>query len=363
MTTRLMEKEMTARIRVLVIEDSLTVRKRLEQAIDADPELVCCGTAQDGVEAIALCQTMKPDVVSLDIVLPRMSGLSVTEFVMAHCPTPILIVSSSMNRGDVFKTYDALAAGAVDVLEKPGPESDERAWSASYTSRLKLLSRIPVVTRHARRLSEVRHRPAAAVPDPANPASELKAIAIGASTGGPGALIEIFRGLRAKFPIPILLTLHLARGFTTHFDQWLGGETNQRVRFAKDGERLPPQGPDAGIFVAPPSSHLVVAGGRLKLTYSAPRHSCIPSVDELFESVARELGPRSVGCLLTGMGTDGASGLLEMRAAGAQTYAQDEASSVIFGMPRAAIELGAASGVLPLGGFASMLNRLIPKSE
>ncbi|MCH9732075.1 MAG: chemotaxis-specific protein-glutamate methyltransferase CheB [Actinomycetia bacterium] len=354
---------MNARIRVLVIEDSLTVRKRLEQAIDADPELICCGTAQDGVEAIALCQTLRPDVVSLDIVLPGMSGLSVTEFVMAHCPTPILIVSSEANRGDAFKTYDALAAGAVDVLEKPRPESDERTWSAAYTSRLRLLSRIPVVTRHARRRPAVRHPAAEDVLGAANPASRPRAIAIGTSTGGPAALIQLFNGLRPKFPIPILLTVHLARGFTTVFDEWLSGETSQRVRFARDGEPLPPRGPDAKIFVAPPSSHLVVEGGRLKLTYSPPRHSCIPSVDELFDSVARELGPHAVGCLLTGMGTDGATGLLAMRTAGAQTYAQDEKSSVIFGMPRAAIELNAAREVLPLNGFAPMLNRLIETGE
>ncbi|MBI3271901.1 MAG: chemotaxis-specific protein-glutamate methyltransferase CheB [Planctomycetes bacterium] len=359
------------KIRALVAEDSVTVRKRLVEVLGADPELEVVGEAEDGRQAIELCKSLRPDVVTLDMMLPIMSGLAATEYIMAYFPTPILIVSSSTNRGELFRTYEALAAGAVDVLEKPlGNELDDD-WERKLVSTVKLVSRIKVITHPRARLAEsVRARyagdAAGARAEPASaPGSSAgvpgwpqrgrpRLIAIGASTGGPGALLEILRELDAGFPLPILLVLHIGTAFGTALAEWLDGQSSLPVAFAVDGEPLPAAGVGR-VIMAPPDRHLVLRQGRLRLTSEPLRHSCRPSVDELFESVARELGSASAACLLTGMGRDGADGLLAIHRAGGVTLAQDEATCVVFGMPREAILLGAAGRVLPLPQIAPSL--------
>jgi two-component system chemotaxis response regulator CheB len=351
-----------AKIRVLVVEDSLTVRKRMLEVLAADPEIEIVGEADDGKRGIELCQHLRPDVVTLDMILPVMSGLAVTEFIMAYCPTPILIVSASTNRGDLFKTYEALAAGALDVLDKPqGNELDE-AWEQKLVVTVKLLSRIRVITHPRDRLVTLGQPPAsllhAAQQRQAPPrAGRLRAVAIGVSTGGPGALIEILHGLPHGFPLPILLVIHISKLFTPAFADWLDGQSSFRVGYAVDGQPLPPCG-EGRVLMASPDSHLVLRQGKLRLTQDPERHSCRPSVDVLFESMAQELGAECAACLLTGMGKDGAEGLLAIRRAGGRTIAQDEATSVVFGMPREAILLGAAEQVLPLDKIAPALGAL-----
>jgi two-component system chemotaxis response regulator CheB len=338
-------------IRVLVVEDSVTVRKHIVEVLSADPDLVVIGEAEDGKSAIELIRALRPDVVTLDMMLPVMSGVAVTEYVMAFCPTPILIVSSSTNRGELFKTYDALAAGAVDVLEKPREDVPDEVWARALRSAVKLVSRIKVIThiRGRRALSPLVDR---AVRAGASPAPKL--IAIGASTGGPAAVVQIFRELPSTFPVPILLTVHIGEPFGAAFADWLDSLSNLRVRCAVDREAVPSVG-QPGILMAPPGRHLVAHKGLLRLTRDPERHSCRPSVDVLFESLAVELGAPSVGLLLTGMGRDGAAGLLAMRRAGALTIAQDEATSVVFGMPREAIAIGGAERILPLQDMAAAI--------
>lgn len=344
-----------AKIRVLVVEDSLTIRKRMLEVLAADPDLEIVGEAENGRSGIELCRTLRPDVVTLDMMLPVMSGLAATEFIMAYCPTPILIVSASTNRGELFKTYEALAAGALDVLDKPlGNELDD-GWERKLVSTVKLLARIKVITHPRARLSPM--GPAAS-PAPADNAptreGRLRAVAIGVSTGGPAALVEILRGLPRDFPLPILVVIHIGKLFAPAFAEWLDGQSPFRVAYATDGEALPPFG--AGrVLMASPDSHLVVREGKLRFTQDPERHSCRPSVDVLFDSVARELGPRGAACLLTGMGKDGAEGLLAIRRAGGRTIAQDEVTSIVFGMPREAILLGAAEQVVPLEKMAAAL--------
>jgi two-component system chemotaxis response regulator CheB len=183
------------------------------------------------------------------------------------------------------------------------------------------------------------------VPDATN---RLRVVALGASTGGPGALREVLRQLPASFPLPVVIVMHIGEPFGAMIAEWLNSQSALTVRPARHEEPLPPPGQGV-VLLAPPDHHLVLAEGRLHLSRAPERHSCRPSVDVLFESIAREVGDQALGCLLTGMGRDGAAGLLAMRQAGARTIAQDEATSVVFGMPREAIQLGAAQAVLPIG--------------
>ena len=341
--------------RVLVVDDSVTVRKHLVEVPNSDVELEVVGEAEDGKRAIELCQVLRPDVITLDMVLPVMSGVAVTEYVMAYCPTPILVVSASMNRGELHKTYDALAAGAVDVLEKPPAEGPDGVWERGLVKSVKTVSRIRVITHIRGRLSMARPTTPVSVDLPgANGSTPKKLIAIGGSTGSPGAMAEILRRLPGDFPIPILLVIHIGNAFSVAFAEWLDGLSDLRVRYAVDGEPVPALG-QSGAYMAPPGFHLIVQGGRLRLTRDPERNSCRPSVDVLFESLANEKGKETVACLLTGMGRDGATGLLSLRHAGALTIAQDEASSVIFGMPREAIRIGGAERVLSLDQIATAL--------
>jgi two-component system chemotaxis response regulator CheB len=349
--------------RVLVVDDSLTARKHLVEVLSADPELEVAGEAEDGKSAIELCRTLRPDVITLDMMLPIMSGVAVTEYVMAYCPTPILIVSASTNRGELYKTYDALAAGAVDVFEKPSGKDPDGVWERGLVSSVKTVSRIRVITHIRGRLGPLGR--AAAHPTGftnSNGSVPKSLIAIGGSTGGPAAIVEILRGLPAGFPIPILLVIHIGEPFSAAFAEWLDGLSTLRVRYANDGEDLPLVG-QTGMVMARPRFHLTVQRGKLRLTCDPERNSCRPSVDVLFESLAKELGSQTAACVLTGMGRDGAAGLLALRHAGALTIAQDEASSVVFGMPREAIQMGAADRVLPLDQIAPALAAVAREAE
>jgi len=351
------------KIRVLVVDDSLTARKHLVEVLRADPELEVAGEAEDGKRAIELCRTLRPDVITLDMMLPLMSGVAVTEYVMAYSPTPILIVSSSTNRGELYKTYDALAAGAVDVFEKPTGNVPDGVWERGLVSKVKIVSRIRVITHIRGKLGSSGRTLADPVGfETSDSATRKSVIAIGGSTGGPAAIVEILRGLPPGFPIPILLVIHIGDLFSATFAEWLDGQSTLRVRYARDGETLPALG-QAGVVMAPSGLHLVVQRGKLRLTSDRERNSCRPSVDVLFESLAKELGGETAACLLTGMGRDGAAGLLALRHAGALTIAQDEASSVVFGMPGEAVEMGAVDRVLPLDQIAAALTAVAFETE
>jgi len=345
------------KLRVLVVEDSLTVRGRLREILADDPAIEVIGEAGDGKSAIELCLAHRPDAITMDMMLPVMSGLAATEYIMAHCPTPILVVSASTNRGELFKTYDALAAGAVDVLDKPVGDGSDAVWERKFIAALKMVARIRVITHPRARLGTMGQQHPRLAPVRQAPAgSAFQLVAIGASTGGPGAIVEVLRGLPPDFTLPVLLVLHINEPFGTAFADWLDGQTARRVAYAGDGE---PVAAVAGrVAMAPPDQHLSVRDGRLRLTREPERHSCRPSVDVLFESIAQEYGAAGVACLLTGMGRDGATGLLKIREAGGMTFAQDEATSIVYGMPREAALLGAACRILALGEIAPALSAL-----
>jgi two-component system chemotaxis response regulator CheB len=348
-----------SKTRVLVVEDSVTVRKRLVGILASDPQIELVGEAEDGKRAIEICQQCRPDVVTMDMMLPVMSGLAATEYIMAHCPTPILVVSASINRGELFKIYEALAAGAVDVLEKPTGTEPDGDWESRFLSTVKLVARIRVITHPRARLAGLRGRvPEAASPlrDVPRPEQKYDLVAIGASTGGPGAIVEILRGLPAAFRLPILFVLHINEPFGAAFAEWLDAQTGRRVAHAQDGALV--SSATGRVVMAPGGRHLAVRDRRLRLTLDPERNSCRPSVDVLFESVAAEYSATAAACLLTGMGKDGASGLLKIRAAGGLTIAQDESTSVIYGMPREAATLEAAGEILRIGEIAPRLASL-----
>jgi two-component system chemotaxis response regulator CheB len=237
----------------------------------------------------------------------------------------------------------------------------EGEWEKKYLSLIKLVSRIRVITHLRARWGGVSRHPAGlAVPVPESAKEEggYALVAIGASTGGPAAIVEILHSLPSSFKLPILFVLHINEPFGTAFADWLDGQTSRRVAFARDG--APVASASGQVVMAPPGQHLIVHRGQFRLTSGPERHSCRPSVDVLFESVAHEFGPIAAACLLTGMGRDGAHGLLKVRQAGGLTIAQDEATSVVHGMPREAILLGAAGRVLSLADIGPQIALLRP---
>jgi len=340
------------RVRVLVVEDSLTVRMHLCDLLQADPAFDLVGQAEDGKQAIELCLALRPDVISLDMMMPVMSGLAATEYIMAYCPTPILVVSSSVNRGELFRTYEALAAGALDVIEKPHPGQER--WDQHYLSMLKLVARIKVITHmRGRRAASGPSAPAAAV-TPQAAQQRLRLVAIGASTGGARALVDVLGALPGDFPLPLLVVIHIAEPFGRAFVDWLDDHCALEVRLAQHGQPVPAR----GVVLAAPGLHLQLRAGRQVCERGPERLSCRPSVDVLFESVAQEYGAGAAAVLLTGMGQDGARGMLALRQAGGLTIAQDEASCVVYGMPREAALLGAAQRILPLAEIGPALAAL-----
>jgi two-component system, chemotaxis family, protein-glutamate methylesterase/glutaminase len=359
------------KLRVLLVEDSLTIRRRFCEILSADPELEVVGEAEDGKRAIELCEQLHPDVITLDMVLPVMSGLTAIEYIMAYVPTPILIVSASANRRELFNTYDALAAGAVDVLEKPPVDDVDAAWERQFVTAVKMIARIKVITHLRGRLSGTERAVAAVQEHRATSSASnrqdqhesrhYRVVAIGASTGGPAAIVKVLRALPPGLRVPVLFVLHIAEPFAAAFAKWLESQAPHRVAYARDRESI--DSLRGQVIMAPPGRHLKVAGGRLHLSADPPRHSCRPSVDVLFESLAVENGAEVVACLLTGMGRDGAAGLLAIRRAGGFTLAQDECTSVIYGMPREAVLLDAAQMVLPLNQIGPQIVKLLGDDE
>jgi two-component system chemotaxis response regulator CheB len=328
---------MTARpIRVLVADDSTTLRTALCALLSEDPHLAIVGQASDGVEAVEKARALRPDVITMDVNMPRLDGLGATAAIMAEAPARVLVITSVRQHRQLELSFKAMAAGALEVIAKPegGPE-EMRRWARKVAESIRLMAEVPVVRRHRASLS--RPRPALVH------GAQLDVAGLVASTGGPPALAHVLGSLPRELPIPLLVAQHIASGFTAGLVRWFGSVCSLRVTIPQDGE-LPLAG---RVYLAPDGCDLELdREGHLRTPRSTGLHC--PSGNKLLASVARTYGARGAGFVLTGMGDDGAQGLLELKRAGGATYAQDEQSSVVFGMPQAAQACGAARGLLAL---------------
>lgn len=327
-------------IRVLVADDSAVIREYLAYLLGEDSALEVVGTAQDGLEAVEMAERLKPDVILMDVHMPRMNGIEATCRIMERTPIPIVMASASTTGDEAAKTFDALKAGALTLVANPsGPDHPGQAENVrKLIQTVKLMAEVKVVRRWPKRPHQ-----APPSPPPARPDQKVRLIAIGASTGGPQVLAEILAGLPDDLAAPVLIVQHISKGFIAGLVEWLGSSTPLAVKLAEPGEAVRP----GTVYLAPDGAQMgIVKDGRLHLTSELSENGFSPSVSYLFRSVAEAYGRSAVGILLTGMGRDGADGLRELRKAGGVTIAQDEESSVIFGMPREAICLGAAQHVL-----------------
>lgn len=340
-------------IRILITDDSATCRTLLGAILGAEPGFEVVGMARDGLEAVEMNRELRPDVVTMDLHMPRLGGLEATREIMIDAPTPIILVSGDAGVGDVGLSLRALEAGALDVLRKP-PAAGSKEYPESarrLRATVRAMAGVKVVRRFRGRPAAV---PTAAIPARPGPCRRPAAVAIAASTGGPAALHRLLSGLPAGFPAPILIVQHIARGFASGLASWLGDASGVRVKLASAGEPMLP-----GVaYLAPDDRHLVAGGRGLVALSDGPAIGGFrPSANALFESVASAWGPSATAVILTGMGEDGVAGLRAVRRAGGRVIAQDEASSVVFGMPGAAVAAGLADAVLPLGEIAGRLSR------
>ncbi len=362
---------MSSPVRVLVVDDSPLFAEAITRILEDDPGFQVVGVASQGRQAVEMTRRLRPQVITMDVHMPVMGGLEAVEAIMADTPTPILVVTSDPRASTGQELhFEALRRGALDVHPKPAGWPGSAADQRAFRDQLRLLSRVAVVKhlaghRHLWRAERVDHWRArgpllAAAQPPAWPdsfeAPRGRVVAIVASTGGPAALSKILEALPADFPAPVLVTQHIALGFSESFASWLDGVSPLEVTLARQGEPLR----DGAVLVAPDQVHLTVtAQGRVELDGGPPLDGHRPSGTRLFASVAQAYGGRAVGLILSGMGADGVKGLEELRRAGGVTLAQDEASCVVFGMPKVALETGAARRAVSLAEIPRALCALV----
>jgi two-component system chemotaxis response regulator CheB len=343
-------------IRVLLVDDSPSVRAVLRRFFSRTPDIKVVGEAEDGAQAVQAVIDLQPHVVVMDLHMPVLDGYKATEQIMAVRPTPIVVLSSRANRNQMQIAFEAMRRGALEVLPKPEDTPSWQQLAESLPETVRTIAQAQAAPKAPPRPRAV--RPETVIPRTAGSATgiELRWIAIGASTGGPAAIREFLDEMPADAPVGFLIVQHIASGFELGFADWLNKEFPFDVRLAQDGEALR----RGAVRLAPGGSHLLVeAGGVLRLDSDTPaRRGHRPSVDEMFLSCAAHCPREVAGVLMTGMGSDGVEGLLALRQAGGITLVQDEASSVVFGMPRVALEKGAADVALPPRALARTLIRL-----
>jgi two-component system chemotaxis response regulator CheB len=350
-------------IRVLIVDDMVTVRMALRFILESDPELAVAGAVGSGEEAVAFCRKSRPDIITMDINMPGMGGYEAIRQIMAETPCPIVVITGIDSQYLMDVSFKALALGALTVLPKLRGFSPDDEEAKNLIQQIKIMAGVKVVRR------SLRGEPPPAMPDKAivrpvvpvkdsfsfRPQKLAQVVAIGLSTGGPPALQTILSSLPASFPLPFIIVQHISQGFMFGLASWLSNVTPFRCKVGELGETIKP----GTVYLAPDNTHLTLKGSsNLWYESTEPVDGHRPSATVLFESVAKNFGDKAIGLLLTGMGKDGAKGLKAMHDAGAYTIAQDEASSLIFGMPKAAIELNAVKEVLGIDQIAPRLKSL-----
>lgn len=336
-------------LKVLIVDDSETSRRLLAHIIASAPDMQVIGEAKNGRQAVQLVEELRPNVILMDVTMPLMDGLQATQEIMSKTPTPIVMVSGSLDESETDIAFQAIKRGALTLLAKPTGPADP-----TYQEQV---ARIVTTVRTMAAVRVIRHYQSTLVtPNHAlRLSSSLEICVIAASTGGPSALSEIIRALPADFPLPVVVAQHMAADFVPSLCSWLNTLTPLKVQIAQEGDT-----PRAGnvYFVSGAANVIITREGRFGFDHGRTTRY-IPSCDVLLESVAQRYGRQAVGIVLTGMGDDSAQGLLKMAQAGAVTIAQDEATSIVYGMPKEAAALGAAKLVLPLPEIASTLMSLI----
>lgn len=360
------------RIRVLVVDDSAFMRKVMLGLIAGDPQMEVIGEARDGREAVTLAKSLRPDVISMDLNMPHLDGLGATEIIMSQNPRPILIVSSESKQG-AESTLRALELGAIDFVTKPtgGIDLNMNAVQAELMRKLKMAAKVRVVrtaTRSKRAGSFAGERPLEGPglcpasqslhisAGQSRSASRFPIVVLAASTGGPATLMRLVPGFRKDMPAALLLALHMPANFTAPFADQLTENTSLRVKSAESGEECRP----GTLYVCPGSHHMRLdQNGRIELLDGLRISGYRPCADITMEAAASYAGPMSIGVVFTGMGNDASRGVRAIKAAGGYVIAQDEASSVIFGMPSEAIKTGAVDEVLGIDTIASAIQKRV----
>ncbi len=340
------------KIRVLIVEDSNVIRELLEYIIGRDSRLEIAGAVGSAEEALRVLHRISPDVISMDIRLPGMNGFEATQRIMSEKPTPIVVVAASVESEDLKIAVNALQAGALTVLEKPvGPTSaNYEALAKRLCTQLAIMSQVSVV----RRRREVPFTPRRERPL-VNHSRDCQMLGIVGSTGGPSALVQLLGALGPDFPLPILLVQHISSNFLDGFADWLQSVSPFAVKIIEN-RAIPARG---NIYLAARDRHLRLSSDCVETDTSHPVCLQRPSGTVMFDSMARTLGRQALGVLLTGMGEDGAEGLLRIREEGGYTIAEDESTAVVYGMPAEAVRLGAVCESLPLPAIGPRICELI----
>ena len=338
-------------IRVLVVEDSPLQRNLLKLLLESDGDIQVVGVAENGAQGVEMARALKPDLITMDIRMPVMNGFEATRRIMQENPTPIVVVSASVEAPDLAITFNAIKAGALEVIEKPA-NVGTAGFEEMRKHLLATVKGMAMVRVKDRKFSApiAIKKTAPAPPQKPNAAARVpRVLVVGASTGGPPALAVFLKALPHPFSLPVVIVQHMAQGFTRGFVDWLKTESALPLAIANENQITQP----GTAYFAPDDTHLIFTQrGLLKITHEPPVNYVRPSVTVLFNSVANVYGADAIGVLLTGMGIDGGAGLLAMHQRGAYTIAQDEATSSVYGMPKAAADLNAADEILPLQAIA-----------
>ena len=336
-------------IRVLIVDDSAVARQSLRFILEGDDGLRVIGEAKNGEEAIRMTKRLNPDVITMDIRMPRMDGLEAMQRIMEENPVPIVVVTSVDLTQEAGLTRQAMRRGALTVVERPTGIGDRarHRFARRLVRKVKLMSDVKVVHRSRKKRSQPAPSPDRGAADsvPSTETAEIEIAAIGSSTGGPAALHTVIGSLPADFPVPILVVQHISFGFVDGLASWLDRDCALRVKVAEARDKIEP----GVVYVAPDDQHMGISSyGRVRLSSQDHIDGHRPSVTFLFEAVAQSYGPSAVAAILTGMGRDGAAGMRTLKNRGGVTIAQDEESCVVFGMPKEAIALGAVDRTVSL---------------